>query len=87
MHLVIRHILNIRILLIFTKYARQNHILLVIYCPLVSNKPLRFRNTIDHRIRQEKMQYYINREVAKISAFSSEEIDKYEYPIGEYLTF
>ena len=40
--------------------------------------------TIDHKIRDEKLQYDINREVAKISAgLSSGKIDKYEYLTGE----
>ena len=33
--------------------------------------------TIDNMIRDEKLEYGINREVAKISAFSSGKIDKY----------
>ena len=39
--------------------------------------------TIDDNIRDEKLQYNINREAAKISALSSGKIDKYEYPPGE----
>ena len=39
--------------------------------------------TINDPIRDEKLQYDINREAAKISAFSSGKIDKYEYPTGE----
>ena len=35
--------------------------------------------TIEDKIRDEKVQYDINREAAKISALSSREIDKYEY--------
>ena len=35
------------------------------------------------KIRNEKMQYNINREVAKISVLSSGKIDKYEYFTGE----
>ena len=34
---------------------------------------------IDDKIRDEKLRYDINREAAKISALSSEKIDKYEY--------
>ena len=40
---------------------------------------------INDKIRDEKLQYDINREVAKISALSSRKIDKYEYLIGEEL--
>ena len=39
--------------------------------------------TIDDKIRDEKLQCYINREAAKISALSSGKIDKYEYLTGE----
>ena len=39
--------------------------------------------TIDDQIRDEKLQYDINREAAKISALSSGKIDKYEYYTGE----
>ena len=39
--------------------------------------------TIDEKIRDEKLQYDINREAAKISALSSNKIHKYEYVTGE----
>ena len=39
--------------------------------------------TIDDKIRDEKLQYDINREAAKISALLFEKIDKYEYLTGE----
>ena len=35
--------------------------------------------TINDKIRDEKLQYDINREAAKISALSSDKIHKYEY--------
>ena len=35
--------------------------------------------TIDGKFKDEKLQYNINREAAKISALSSSKIDKYEY--------
>ena len=35
--------------------------------------------TIEDEIRDEKLQYDINREAAKISVLSSGKIDKYEY--------
>ena len=38
---------------------------------------------IDDQIRDEKLQYNIDREAAKISALSSSKIDKYEYLTGE----
>ena len=39
--------------------------------------------TINDQIRDEKLQYNINREEAKISALSSGKIHKYEYLTGE----
>ena len=39
--------------------------------------------TIEDQIRDEKLQYGINREAAKITALSSGQIDKYEYLTGE----
>ena len=39
--------------------------------------------TINDQIRDEKLQYNINREAAKISALSSNKIGKYEYLTGE----
>ena len=38
---------------------------------------------IDHKIRDEKLQYDITREAAKISALSSGKIDQYKYLTGE----
>ena len=38
--------------------------------------------TIDDKIRDEKLQFDINREAAKISALSSGKVDKYEYLLG-----
>ena len=38
---------------------------------------------IDDKIRDEKLQYNINREAAKTSALSSGKIDKYEYLRGD----
>ena len=39
--------------------------------------------TIEDQIKEEKLQYDINREAAKISVLSSGKIDKYEYLTGE----
>ena len=38
---------------------------------------------VDDQIRDEKLQYHINREATKILALSSGEIGKYEYLTGE----
>ena len=60
---------------------------------IASNNPLRSEKifltntikimTINDQIRDEKLQYDINREAPKISALSSGKIYKYEYPTGE----
>ena len=39
--------------------------------------------TIEDQIKDEKLQYDINREAAKISALSSGKVNKYEYLTGE----
>ena len=39
--------------------------------------------SIDDQIKDEKLQYDINREAVKISALSSGKINKYEYLTGE----
>ena len=39
--------------------------------------------TINDQIRDQKLQYDINRKVAKISSLSSGKIDKYEYFTGK----
>ena len=39
--------------------------------------------TIEDQVKDEKLQYDINREAAKISALSSGKLDKYEYLTGE----
>ena len=41
--------------------------------------------TIDDQIRDEKLQYDINGEPAKISALLSDKIHKYEYLTGEHI--
>ena len=66
---------------------------LVIDATLALGNPSRFRKNllkikklimiIDDKIRDEKLQYDINREAAKISALSSVKIHKYEYLTGE----
>ena len=41
--------------------------------------------TINDQIKDEKLQYNINREAAKISALSSGKVHKYEYFTSEYI--
>ena len=40
---------------------------------------------LDRKIKQTGAQYNLDREAAKISAFSSNNLDKYEYLTGEDL--
>ena len=39
--------------------------------------------TINDKVRDEELQYDINKEAVNISALSSDKIDKYEYLTGE----
>ena len=60
---------------------------------LTSDNPLGFRNLlkriynkimkIDDQVKDEKLQYNINRVAAKISTLSSSKIEKYEYVTGK----
>ena len=72
------------------KNVLQNHFFLVICATLSSNNSSHFRKnllerilklimTVDDKLSDEKLQYDINWEAAKISALSSGNIDKYEY--------
>ena len=81
---------------IFKKYTKEPYSFLVNDTTLPSNDSLRFRKnllgyyiikimTIEDQIKDEKLQYDINREVAKISALSSGKTDKYEYLTDEEL--
>ena len=78
----------------YKKCTAKPYSVLVIDATLTSDNPLCFRKNlveriykiimrIDDKIRDEKLQYNINREAAKISALSSGKIDKYEYLISE----
>ena len=39
--------------------------------------------TIEDKIRDEKIQYDVNREAARTPALSSSKVDKYEYLTGQ----
>ena len=79
-------------MLVFIENVQLNHIFFLVNdTTLASNNPLR-KNlfniynkimTINDQIRDEKLQYNINREAANISALSSGRIHKYEYLTGE----
>ena len=77
----------------YKKCIAKSYSILLTDTNLASDNPLRFRKnllesiqklimTIDYN-RDEKLQYNINREAAKISVLSSAKIDKYEYFAGE----
>ena len=77
---------------IHKKYTADPYSFLVNDTTLASDNPLRFRKifltdnkimTINDRIKDQKLQYDITREAAKISALSSGKIDKCEYLTGE----
>ena len=74
---------------IYKKYTKEPYSFLVNDTTLPSDNLLRFRKnllgqyiikimTIVDQIKDEKLQYDINREAAKISALSSGKLDKYE---------
>ena len=74
---------------LYKKCIAKQYSYLVIGVILASDNPLSFRKNLSKRIlklitttdklRDEKMQYDINRKAEKISALSSAKIDKYEY--------
>ena len=78
---------------IYKKCTAKPYSFLVIDASIASDDPSRFRNNLLERIeklmtiydefRDERLQYDINREAAKISALSSRKNDKYEYLTGE----
>ena len=79
---------------IHKKCTAKPYYFLVIGTTLLSHNPLHFRKnlvqriqklimTIHDKIRDEKLQYDISREAAKISAISSAKIYKYEFLTGK----
>ena len=80
---------------LYKKCTAKPYSLLVIDATVSSDSPSRFRENlleriyklimtiIDDKTRDEKLQYNINREAAKVSALSSGKNDKCEYLIGE----
>ena len=79
---------------LYKKCTAKPYSFLVIDTTLASDNSSRFRKNIieriqklimrtDEKIRDEKAQYNINREVAKISILSSGKIDSYEFLTGE----
>ena len=75
---------------IYRKCTDKPYSFLVINTTIPSNNLLRFRKnlnitmmTINTQIKDEKLQYNINRKAAKVSALSSGKLHKYEYLTGE----
>ena len=79
---------------LYKKCNAKPYSFLVIDTAVASDNPSRFRKsllqriqklimTLDEKIRDEELQYDINRETGKRSALSSGYIDKYEYLTGE----
>ena len=77
---------------LYKKCTAKLYSFLIINSTLVSDNPLCFREIlleriqkltmtidIEDKIRDEQLQYDINKEAAKISALSSGKINKYEY--------
>ena len=79
---------------LYEKCTAKPYSFLVIDTTLAADNSSRFKKnlleriwklitTIDDKIKDEKRQYNINRETAKISALSSSKNDKYEYLTGK----
>ena len=79
---------------LYKKFTAKPHSSLVIDTTLASDNLLHFRKNlleriekliiaVDGKIRDEKLQYNVDREAAKIPALSSSKIDKYEYLTDE----
>ena len=99
LHLNIRQILALKISWRFIKKCTaEKYPLLVNDMTLPSDNLLRLKEIlqkklfriehnkivlIDDQVKDEKLQYDVNTEAAKISALSSDKIDKYEYLNGE----
>ena len=87
---------------IYRECIKEPYSFLTIDATLPASNPLRFRKIcfflikitvtdqiklLDRKIRQNEEQYDLHRKAAKISALSSENLDKYEYLTGEDLNY
>ena len=81
---------------IYRECTREPYSFLTIDTTLPSSNPLRFRKKVtlavtdqikilNRKIKQNESQYVLDRNAAKISALSSNNLDKYEYLTGEDL--
>ena len=79
---------------LYKKSTAEPYSFMVIDTTLLSDYSLRFRNNLlkttwklimitDDKIRDEKLQHYINRKAEKISVLLSGKINKYEYLTGK----
>ena len=93
-HLIIHQIFTLKTYSMNVYKKCKTILFLVVDATRTSDNSLCFRKnllkrmqklimTIDDKVRDEKLQYDINREAAKISALSSGKIDEYEYLTGE----
>ena len=76
---------------LYKKYTGKPYSFLFIDSSLASDNSLCFRKNLSERIemkkiRDEKLQYHINREAVKMSVLSSGKIVKYEYLTGDKKT-
>ena len=87
----------------YKKCTSGSYSFLTIDTTLPANDPLRFRkksfrfiikvtltaelNILDDKIKANQAQYDLDREAAKISSLSSDELEKYEYLTGEDLWY
>ena len=88
---------------IYRKCASELYSFLTIDTTLPANDPFRFRkksfrfiikstltdeiNILDDKIKANQAQYELDREVAKIYSFSSDELEKYKYLTDEDLWY
>ena len=73
---------------LYKKCTAKPYSFFVIDTTYASDSSSHFRKNLLERIKDEKLQYIINREAAKISVLSSGKINKYEYfTVEELLLF
>ena len=78
----------------YKDYSKEPYSFLVNDTTLLSESSLRFRcsmsiskkiKAINNKIKQNKAQYDLDRQIAKISASSSGNVSKYEFLTGKYV--
>ena len=92
--IAVNHSSDIDFMNLYKYFSAKPYSFLAIDTTLASDNPSHVREnllkrmqqlimTVDDKIRDEELQYDIDRETAKISALSSAKIDKYEYLTDE----